>query len=102
MPWARTWTSVSCKRARSRSGNGTQSSWDHGFPEQPGDSLRMANPYWSWEHRDFDGREGHVEHSWHPLHQDRLRVSGWDKDRVAKVYSEQRAMHTAMKDLTLG
>ena len=82
--------------------------WDARIGDRKGDSLRQANPYEYSQRRDFDGRPGHTEHRWHGDHDaryperagtsangPRLQVSGWDLDRVRKVYSEQRAQYEA-------
>ena len=72
---------------------------------QPG---RMGNPWEYAETRDFDGDPRRVEHNWSSsrgITQDDqiigirlLRVQGWDRARVLKVYSEQRAQELARRE----
>lgn len=62
------------------------------------DSSRDPIPYSS--PRAFDGHPNYACHEWnkdagHPM----LVVSGWDRDRVMKVFSEQRAQWIARKDM---
>jgi hypothetical protein len=61
--------------------------------------VGLANPSEHAEYRDFDGRVNYAEHQW-VVRIDGvsvLHVSGWDLERVRKVYSEQRAKHEAQK-----
>jgi hypothetical protein len=74
-----------------------QLTWWPGKPDREGDSNRVGNPFLFTSKRDFDGREGHVQHSWPETLETYLRVEGWDLERVRKTYSEQRAMHIASR-----
>lgn len=73
--------------------------WRSWTPEKQGSAYVVGNPDEEHELRDFDGREGHCEHHWErfPDRKALLTVSGWDLDRVRKVYSEQRAKYLAEK-----
>lgn len=50
---------------------------------------------------DFDGHPNRATHEWgkNGLHVPFLTVSGWDRERVLKVYSEQRAQYIARRDM---
>jgi hypothetical protein len=70
--------------------------WSPEIPDREGTSLALANPYESSWPEDFDGDARRVTHTWHGPPQRTgpvLQVSGWDRDRVRKVYSEQRAQY---------
>ena len=76
--------------------------WNADQPDHGRDGIRMGNP---WEYgpdaRDFDGDPRHVRHHWTrpPAgHANVLRIEGWDRDRVLKVYSEQRAQELARRE----
>jgi hypothetical protein len=51
--------------------------------------------------RVFDGHPNYARHEWNKTSQfvPFLRVEGWDRERVMKVFSEQRAQHIARKDM---
>jgi hypothetical protein len=68
--------------------------WYANSPDHEGDSYRIGNPWLDSEQRDWDGRPGHVQHSWHAVGT-QLLVEGWDLQRVRKTYSEQRAQRLA-------
>jgi putative lipase involved disintegration of autophagic bodies len=77
--------------------------WWPDLPDREQTSSAAANPSFSTERRDFDGHPDNVVHQWHigPHHLPaRLGISGWDLDRIRKVYSEQRAQYIARQDLT--
>lgn len=67
----------------------------HWFSWQP-DST--SNPAEAGELRDFDGHAENISNYWgSTLIPERrtLTVQGWDRDRVRKVYSEQRTKYLA-------
>lgn len=81
--------------------------WNAGRPDAGRSPGRMSNPWESDEPRDYDDNPRHVEHHWHtqravsedgPFDMRVLRVEGWDRDRVLKVYSEQRAQELARRE----
>jgi len=79
--------------------------WHAGQPDQDPGGVRAGNPWMFSDHHDFDGDPRRVEHKWtsrRAVNADDvvfdmpvLTVEGWDRDRVLKVYSEQRAQHLA-------
>jgi hypothetical protein len=75
--------------------------WDPVQPDHEKEAGRYGNP-WMDEHlQDFGGKPGNISHRWegryHAPEIKKLRVEGWDPDRVRKVYSEQRAQYKAQE-----
>ena len=74
--------------------------WHHLMwtPEMPDSAEKNFHNPWEWSsQRDFDGHPDRVVHHLEesPAHKTMLHVSGWDLQRVRKVYSEQRAQYIA-------
>ncbi len=69
--------------------------WRAEWRDREGDGLASANPVMDSELRDFDGDEKNVAHTWTGKW---LKVQGWDKQTVLKVYSEQRAQYVARQE----
>jgi hypothetical protein len=71
--------------------------WNPAVPDRDASSPFASNPAVYSERRDFDGDEGAVLHEWRkvPL---ALFVRGWDRDRVLKIYGEQRAAYIARRE----
>jgi len=73
--------------------------WDPAQPDREGEAGRYGNPWTHSYQQDFDGKPGNVSHHWdgryHAPEIRKLRVEGWDLDRIKKVYSEQRAQYKA-------
>jgi hypothetical protein len=71
------------------------------WPHRPDAEGRDdPNPWWRNESRDFDDNERACTHRWHEAPgTDRftsLTIQGWDRERILKVYSEQRAQYLAL------
>lgn len=78
-----------------------QIGWNADIDDREEDGWHAANPSESFEQRDFNGKPKWVQHAWHSRNgRDRLFVEGWDKERVRKVYSEQRAQYIATDGLS--
>lgn len=72
--------------------------WWPGRPDRQAAAFASANPLvYSTERRDYDGNPRHADHHWDDARAC-LEVEGWDRDRVKKVYSEQRAQYLARKE----
>ena len=71
--------------------------WSAWIPDREKTPAASANPGWAYsDRRDFDGKPRRVEHLWHTTaYGQQLRVSGWDRQAIMKVYSEQRAQYLA-------
>jgi len=77
--------------------------WNPALPDREASWPTSANPYLESELRDFDGDERNVQHEWVEFPGRKwLRVSGWDRRRVLKVYSEQRGQYLANLALAAG
>ena len=70
--------------------------WNAEQPDAERDGSRLGNPWELTDSRDFDGNPRRAAHDWGRRFGERvLRVQGWDRERVLKVYSEQRAQYIA-------
>lgn len=73
--------------------------WNPGQPDRDqAEGVRGPNPWMFGSREDFDGDLRRAGHQWDgppgrtgPV----LTVKGWERERVLKVYSEQRAQHLA-------
>ncbi len=74
--------------------------WCSWLPDRETSGIALENPHaWSYD-LDFYDSVPPIFHSWHETPSGpRLQVQGWDRDRVMKVYSEQRAKHLAEQAL---
>jgi len=75
--------------------------WIPGIPDRETTEHALENPHvWSYD-QDFNSGIQPIFHRWYKSAQPgpppRLDVEGWDRERVMKVYSEQRAQHEAAK-----
>lgn len=72
--------------------------WWPDRPDRQAGEFTGANPLvYSAGRRDYDGNARHVDHRWNDA-RTCLEVEGWERERVMKVYSEQRAQHLAHKE----
>lgn len=71
----------------------------HWYPQ----GQRGSEPHLTSRPDDYDGHANKIRHEWRTTHQyvPYLHVEGWDKDRILKVYSEQRAQYIARQDAGL-
>jgi hypothetical protein len=84
--------------------------WATWQPDSQPSAGRLGNP-WTYSHgcpMDYDGNPRHIEIDWRDMPQfkegeglqicKQLQISGWDPDRIRKVYSEQRAQFLAQRE----
>lgn len=73
--------------------------WNPKEPDQTGDPDMLENPWSNARPQEFDDKADFVEHRWvdNARRGDLLIVTGWDRERLMKVYSEQRAKYLAQQ-----
>jgi hypothetical protein len=71
--------------------------WIPAIPDRKTSGTALENPYVHSYDQDFDSGVRPIFHHWYESAQPgpppRLLVEGWDRERVMKVYSEQRAQY---------